>query len=193
MSLKRGFLMTILVLALCTFGTAQQVLAKDSTMTIDDASPQEVVDGMANKLARGVANVATGWLELPKQIYLTCKEDGYAKGLTVGPIKGIGMTLVRTAAGLGDTGKETVESHSHPLQRTDQVPYPPPVAHHEIGLFRDFHDRSRHVRHAADQLERHLLGYGFRLLPLQGEAGGGAKHEQQQEQQGHFGTHFHSS
>ena len=95
--------MTILVIALCTFGTAQQVLAKNSTMTIDDASPQEVVDGMANKLARGVANIATGWLEIPKQIYLTCKEDGYAKGLTVGPLKGIGMTLVRTAAGLGET------------------------------------------------------------------------------------------
>ena len=103
MSLKRGFLMTMLVLALCSIGTAQQVFARNSKMTIDDASPQEVVDGMANKLARGVANVATGWLEFPKQIYITCKEDGFAKGLTVGPIKGLGMTLVRTGAGLGET------------------------------------------------------------------------------------------
>jgi putative exosortase-associated protein (TIGR04073 family) len=104
MALKRSFLMTILVLALCTLGMEQQVLAKGSrTMTLDDASPQEVVDGMANKVARGVTNVATGWLEIPKQIYLTCKEDGYAKGLTIGPLKGLGMSLVRTAAGVGET------------------------------------------------------------------------------------------
>ena len=103
MLLKRSFLTIILVLALCSFGTAQQVLAKSSTTSIDSASPQEVVDGMANKLARGVANIATGWLELPKQIYITCKEEGYAKGLTVGPVKGLGMTLVRTASGFGET------------------------------------------------------------------------------------------
>ena len=103
MVLKRCLLLTVLVLALCSFGLERQVLAKSSTMTIDDASPQEVVDGMANKIARGVANVATGWLEVPKQIYITCKEEGYAKGLTVGPIKGLGMSLVRTAAGIGET------------------------------------------------------------------------------------------
>ena len=103
MALKRSFLMTILILALCSLGTEHQVLAAKSTMTIDDASPQEVVDGMANKVARGVTNVATGWLEIPKQIYLTCKEDGYAKGLTIGPLKGLGMSLVRTAAGVGET------------------------------------------------------------------------------------------
>ena len=103
MVLKRGLLMTILVLALCTFGMERQARALNSEMTIDDASPQEVVGGMANKITRGVANVATGWLELPKQIYVTCKEDGYAKGLAVGPIKGLGMTLVRTAAGVLET------------------------------------------------------------------------------------------
>jgi len=102
MVLKRSLLMTILVLALCSVGTERQALAK-SSMTIDDASPQEVVDGMANKIARGVANIATGWLEIPKQIYITCKEEGYAKGLTVGPLEGLGMTLVRTAAGVGET------------------------------------------------------------------------------------------
>jgi putative exosortase-associated protein (TIGR04073 family) len=104
MALKRSLLMMILVLALCSFGTTRQVFAKGgSNMTIEDASPQEVVDGMANKFARGVTNIATGWLELPKQIYLTCKEEGYAKGLTVGPMKGLGMTLVRTGAGIGET------------------------------------------------------------------------------------------
>jgi putative exosortase-associated protein (TIGR04073 family) len=103
MLFKRSLLMTILILALCTIGTERQLFAANSTQAVEDASPQEVVDGMANKIARGVANVATGWLEIPKQIYITCKEEGYAKGLTVGPIKGLGMTLVRTASGLGET------------------------------------------------------------------------------------------
>jgi putative exosortase-associated protein (TIGR04073 family) len=102
MFLKRSLLMTVLVLTLCLLCTEQRALAK-STRTIDDASPQEVVDGMANKLARGVANFATGWLEFPKQIYLTWKEEGAVKGLTVGPVKGVGMTLVRTASGAGET------------------------------------------------------------------------------------------
>ena len=102
MALKRGLLLTFLVLALCGVGMERQVHAT-STQTIEGASPQEIVDGMANKVARGVANVATGWLEIPKQIYITSKEEGAAKGIFVGPIKGIGMTLVRTAAGIGET------------------------------------------------------------------------------------------
>ncbi|HEY6873374.1 MAG TPA: exosortase system-associated protein, TIGR04073 family [Geobacteraceae bacterium] len=68
----------------------------------ENSSPQKVVDGMANKAARGMANVATGWLELPKQIYLTYSEDGATKGLIVGPLKGIGMTIVRTFSGVGE-------------------------------------------------------------------------------------------
>nr|WP_088536886.1 exosortase system-associated protein, TIGR04073 family [Geobacter sp. DSM 9736] len=74
-----------------------------STQTIENSSPQEIVDGMANKAVRGIANVGTGWIEFPKQIYLTYKEDGVVKGMFVGPLKGVGMTLVRTAAGFGET------------------------------------------------------------------------------------------
>lgn len=70
--------------------------------SIDSASAQEVVDSMANKFARGVANAATGWLEFPKQIHLTWQEEGPAKGLTIGPLKGVGMTVARTLAGAGE-------------------------------------------------------------------------------------------
>ncbi len=70
--------------------------------TIDDSSPQEVVNGMANKTVRGITNIATGWLEFPKQIYLTFRDDGAVKGIFVGPFKGLGMTLVRTFAGAGE-------------------------------------------------------------------------------------------
>lgn len=100
MFLKRCLLMTVLVFTLCLLGTERQ--ARADSLTLENASPQDLADGMANKLARGVANVATGWLEFPKQIYTTSKEEGLAKGLVVGPIKGVGMTLMRTVAGAGE-------------------------------------------------------------------------------------------
>ncbi len=78
------------------------VAGADNYQTIDDSSPQEVVDGMATKAVRGLANVTTGWLELPKQIYVTYQEDGAAKAIFVGPLKGVGMTLVRTVSGVAE-------------------------------------------------------------------------------------------
>ncbi len=91
------FLTAALVLALSQKGECS------STQSIESSSPQETVDAMANKAVRGVANIATGWLEFPKQIVNTYKEDGLGKGMTVGPLKGIGMTLVRTVAGAFET------------------------------------------------------------------------------------------
>ena len=97
---KRCLLMAVVVLTLSLLCATQR--AQADTRTVDDASPQEVVDGMANKLARGVTNIGTGWLEFPKQIYMTSKEEGKAKGMTVGPLKGVGMSLVRTVTGVGE-------------------------------------------------------------------------------------------
>lgn len=70
--------------------------------TADDSSAQTVVSEMANKAVRGVANVTTGWLEIPKQISVSFCEDGPVQGVFVGPLKGIGMTVVRTVAGAGE-------------------------------------------------------------------------------------------
>jgi putative exosortase-associated protein (TIGR04073 family) len=70
--------------------------------TIENSSPQEIVNGMGNKAARGIANVATGWLEFPKQIYETYQEEGEVKGIFVGPFKGIGMAIIRTVSGAAE-------------------------------------------------------------------------------------------
>jgi len=102
MRIARPECLAVLLVALCLTESGP-VQAASLDNTLDDASPQQVVDGMSNKLVRGVTNIATGWLEIPKQIYLTWKEEGAAKGLTVGPVKGIGMTLVRTGSGVGET------------------------------------------------------------------------------------------
>lgn len=82
--------------------TVSSPACADSLRRIDNSSAQEVVDGMANKFARGVANAATGWAEFPKQIYVTWQEEGAVKGMFVGPLKGVGMTVARTVGGAGE-------------------------------------------------------------------------------------------
>jgi putative exosortase-associated protein (TIGR04073 family) len=57
----------------------------------------------AKKLGRGIANILTGWIELPKNIYDTSVEDNPLSGLTIGLAKGVGMTIVRTGAGVYET------------------------------------------------------------------------------------------
>ena len=55
------------------------------------------------KLMRGLSNVLTGWVELPKNIYDTSVEDNMFSGITIGLAKGVGMTVVRTFAGVYET------------------------------------------------------------------------------------------
>ncbi|RQW78372.1 MAG: exosortase system-associated protein, TIGR04073 family [Geobacter sp.] len=98
MSIKHLFVAAAMYLALTAFeGNAAH--AGGAYRTADDSSAQTVVSGMANKAVRGVANVTTGWLEIPKQISVSFCEDGPVRGVFVGPLKGIGMTVVRTVAG----------------------------------------------------------------------------------------------
>ena len=52
------------------------------------------------KLGRGAANLLTGWVEIPKNIYTTSVEDNVFTGITLGLAKGAGMTIVRTGAGI---------------------------------------------------------------------------------------------
>jgi len=54
------------------------------------------------KLVNGVANAATGFVELPKNVILTSQQDGAAYGLTVGFLTGILHTVGRTVFGALD-------------------------------------------------------------------------------------------
>jgi putative exosortase-associated protein (TIGR04073 family) len=74
----------------------------DAFKTAESSTPQEVVGAMAHKLVRGIANTATGWVEFPRQIYETGRDEGTAAGIFVGPLKGVGMTVVRTVTGVGE-------------------------------------------------------------------------------------------
>lgn len=54
------------------------------------------------KLGRGVANTLTGWVEVPKNICSTSTEENVLSGITLGTIKGLGLGLLRTGAGIYD-------------------------------------------------------------------------------------------
>jgi len=95
--LQRPLIAALIVLTLCS-----TAFAGDAYKTIESAAPQEIVDGMAAKGVRGATNIVTGWLEIPKQIYVTGKETTWLRGAVIGPFKGIGMTFVRTLAGVGE-------------------------------------------------------------------------------------------
>ncbi|ANA41363.1 exosortase system-associated protein, TIGR04073 family [Geobacter anodireducens] len=84
----------LLALAL-VLSVAAPVLAQDGP------KPEFVVEKMAYKFVRGVTNVATAIVELPKQSYLSVRDRG-AVGYVVGPLKGVGMTVYRGFMGAAE-------------------------------------------------------------------------------------------
>ena len=60
-------------------------------------------DNAGTKLWRGVVNVITSPLEVPKQIYLTSKSDHIFSGVTYGTVKGFCFGVMRFASGVYDT------------------------------------------------------------------------------------------
>ena len=67
-----------------------------------ELQPEMIVEKMAIKLTRGVANTFTSIVELPKQTMLTVRDMG-PTGYVIGPLKGIGMTLYRGFIGMTET------------------------------------------------------------------------------------------
>jgi putative exosortase-associated protein (TIGR04073 family) len=82
----------VLLLAFASPALAQEV-----------QKPESVVEKMVFKFTRGIANVVTSPMEIPKQSYLTVRDRG-AIGYLIGPLKGIMMTSYRAVIG----GVETV-------------------------------------------------------------------------------------
>jgi putative exosortase-associated protein (TIGR04073 family) len=53
-----------------------------------------------HKLGRGVVNVLTGWIEVPKQTHLGSQEDNPITGIAGGLCKGIARGILRTGVGV---------------------------------------------------------------------------------------------
>jgi putative exosortase-associated protein (TIGR04073 family) len=78
------------------------ILASIPAFAIDTPKPESIAEKMSFKLVRGMTNIATSIVELPKQTYLTGRTHG-SVGYVVGPIKGAGMTLYRCFIGITET------------------------------------------------------------------------------------------
>ncbi|MDP3723680.1 MAG: exosortase system-associated protein, TIGR04073 family [Candidatus Omnitrophota bacterium] len=53
-----------------------------------------------HKMGRGVVNVLTSWIELPKQIHMGSQETNPISGLGLGLLKGAGLTVLRGGVGV---------------------------------------------------------------------------------------------
>ena len=84
-------------------------------------SPAVHAQDPIHKAGRGLTNVLTGWIELPKNIHLGTQEDNPILGIGLGLVKGTGLTLTRLALG----AYEAV---------TFLIPYPPAYASPYEGL-----------------------------------------------------------
>lgn len=68
----------------------------------DEHTPEQIVDGMSVKFCRGIVNMVTCPVELPKQIYTSTRDRGLT-GPFVGLLKGTGMTVYRVVCGALET------------------------------------------------------------------------------------------
>ena len=77
----------------------------------------------ATKLFRGVANAATGWIEVPKQMSLEWEGKGAKRGLTVGLARGLGWAVGRTVLGLYEavTFPISAPNDYHPIMNPEYV------------------------------------------------------------------------
>ena len=64
------------------------------------ASPLAWAQDPIHKIGRGLVNVLTGWIELPKQIHLGSQEDHPVTGVGWGLVRGAGLTVLRGGVGI---------------------------------------------------------------------------------------------
>lgn len=86
--MKRKSVALTLLLVMMGVGVAAPASAQQDTGRL-----------VVTKLFRGIANAATGWMEIPKQIFLTHEQMGSGAAFTWGLVKGIGYAIARSVTG----------------------------------------------------------------------------------------------
>ena len=66
-------------------------------------APQAAAQDPIHKLGRGVTNVLTCWIELPKNFHLGMQETNPVLGVGGGLIKGVGLAATRLIVGAYET------------------------------------------------------------------------------------------
>ena len=67
---------------------------------VSSSSPSAWAQDPIHKAGRGLTNLLTGWIEIPKQISLGAQAHNPLTGIGKGVLKGAGLTLVRGGLGL---------------------------------------------------------------------------------------------
>ena len=62
-------------------------------------SSQTYAGDPIRKLGRGIANIATGWAEIPAEIFRESGNEGDAAAMFAAPFKGLAKAIGRTAVG----------------------------------------------------------------------------------------------
>lgn len=92
---KIARMMIVMCLVICP---GYPVQAQDVSAISQEEAPSLLCQ-VAMKLVRGIANFTSGWVEIPKQIYLVGQNEGWLTGALRGPMDGLGMFVARTIAG----------------------------------------------------------------------------------------------
>ncbi|ABI58416.1 MULTISPECIES: exosortase system-associated protein, TIGR04073 family [Nitrosomonas] len=88
------------------------------TVMAEHGSAQSYPAAASEKLVNGIANAATGFVELPKNVILATQRDGAAYGVTIGFLTGILHTIGRTVFGALDAATFLI-----PTRPTVRPPY----------------------------------------------------------------------
>ncbi len=93
----------VIILSLVNVSHLRAQETDSPSKNFDGIPFESVFDPMNKKFFRGIVNIATGWIELPRQLWLTFKNDGLLATPTVGLFNGLVMVAARTGAGVYDT------------------------------------------------------------------------------------------
>lgn len=110
---RMAVLSCVLLTASFSVSAAEESVAVEPAKVVEGAAPAAAVPAEANnkksygakslnKAAHGLANVTTGWLELPKNIYIMTRETNVLYGVIGGTGMGIFRTIGRTGLGVFD-------------------------------------------------------------------------------------------
>ena len=75
-------------------------IAAIAVLGMSSVTAAEEQDNHISKLVRGWTNIATFWIEIPKQIYVVSMQRDAGTGLMFGGLKGIGFAIARLGAGI---------------------------------------------------------------------------------------------
>jgi len=74
-------------------------LITGALLTAPSAHAESYLSGFTNKVSQGVANMATGFIEIPKNVINITEEDNIFVGMTWGVLRGAAHGVSRTLVG----------------------------------------------------------------------------------------------